>query len=572
MTMTARDPQLAFAATAAANPKAARLGREAFAARVGRDLARSGVLVMNVDALRRLDRVDTVVLDAQVLTADGEVVGSVWMPPGEEAEAERATLAAHALLSLAGGPEERLGRTDGRDRSAGLPVQDAALIAAPGVDRRCGHGPPSLGGRLPALAGAAVSASVGVDAAEPRHTPELAHPAGAASADGARLIAERGEWAIGPVPRRVPGPMQAAARDLRAPGTRVLALWRGGDLFGLAVIEPELDPLAGPLVAAARQVGPTVLAGSAGTSATVRVDRIVPGGTSTATSVRELQATGAVVALISARQHAALAAADIGIGVPAGPVTPWRAHLITGPGLPGACRILQAVPAARATTRRAVHFAGYGSAAGAVLALSGPRSRAASRSLLAVNAAALVSVGSGVWSAMRLAACPPPRPADATPWHALEPGAVLDILASGRDGLADDEAGLRRNARTDDRGQDEPGLIRASAEELANPLAPVLATGAGLSAAAGSIVDAALIGTFMIANALVGGMQRVSVGRSLRRLIDESAVRVRLRRGGREHMPRTGLPGLHNQSCATSILASKASSCPGRWEPWRFET
>lgn len=537
MAITARDADLAFAATAAANPKAARLGREAFAARVGRDLARSGVLAMSADSLRRLDRVDTVVLDAQVLTANGVAVGSVWVPPGEEAEAERATLAAHALLSLRGRPGDRINPADGGARPPVLPVQEASLTAAPGADRRGGHSPPGLGGRLPALAGVRVGASLGAGAAEPGHPPRLAQPAGATSDDGTTLIAEHGEWAIGPVPRRVPGPMHAAVRDLRAPGTRVLALWRGGDLFGLAVIEPELDPLAGPLVAAARQVGPIMLAGSAGAGAAVHADRIVPGGTSTATSVRELQADGAVVALVSARQHAALAAADIGIGVPAGPVPPWGADLITGPGLAGACRILQAVPAARAATRRAVQFAEYGSAAGAVLALSGPRSKAASRSLLAVNAAALVSLGSGVWSAMSLAACPPPRPTDATPWHALEPGAVLDILASGSDGLADEEAGLRRAARPDDRGQDEePGLIRASAEELANPLAPALATGAGLSAVAGSITDAALIGTFMAANALVSGMQRVSVGRSLRRLIDESAVRVRLRRDGREEL------------------------------------
>jgi cation-transporting ATPase I len=464
----ARDPHLAVAATAAANPKPARLGREAFAARVGRDLARSGVLTMDTDALRRLDRVDTVVLDARVLTAGGMVVGSVWVPPGEEAEAERATLAAHALLSLAGGPGDRPSRAGCGDRSPVIP--------------------------------------------------------------------ERGGWAIGPVPRRLPGPMHAAARDLRAPGARLLALWRGGGLFGLAVIEPELDPLAGPLVAAARQAGRIMLAGSAGTAALAHADRTVPGGISTAASVRALQADGATVALISARQHAALAAADVGIGVPGGPVPPWGAHLITGPGLAGACRILQAVPAARATSRRAARFAGYGSAAAAVVALSGPRSGAARRSLLVVNTAALVSLGSGVWSAMTLARRPPPRPADTTPWHALETGAVLDMLASGSDGLADGEAGLRRAERPGDRGQDEPGLIRASAEELANPLTPALATGAGLSAAAGSITDAALIGTFMTANALVSGMQRVSVGRALRRLIDESAVRVRLRRGGREEL------------------------------------
>jgi calcium-translocating P-type ATPase len=63
-----------------------------------------------------------------------------------------------------------------------------------------------------------------------------------------------------------------------------------------------------------------------------------------------------------------------------------------------------------------------------------------------------------------------------------------------------------------------------------------LSGGAGLAAASGSITDAALIGTFMLANALAGGIQRVGVTRALARLIDASAVRVRVRREGGEDL------------------------------------
>ena len=94
------------AATATANPKSAKLGREGFAARVDRDLARSGVLAMDTDALRRLDRIDAVVLDTRVLTSGRMVVGSVWVPPEHHAETEAAVLAAHALLHEPASPPE----------------------------------------------------------------------------------------------------------------------------------------------------------------------------------------------------------------------------------------------------------------------------------------------------------------------------------------------------------------------------------------------------------------------------------------------------------------------------------
>ncbi len=449
------NPHLAVAATATANPKAANLGREGFAARVDRDLARSGVLALDAEALRRLDRVDAVLLDTQVLTTGRTVVGSVWVPPAHNASAEAAVLAARALLS----PDRP---------AAGAPAGNTA-------------------------------------------------------------------WAIGPVPGRLAGEFRAAAGELRARGDRLLGLFRDAALFGLVVVEPELDPLTGPLLATARSVGLVAAAGRSGLGRRETVDRVLAGGTRMAASVRALQAEGKVVALVSARQHEALAAADLGIGVTGGPRPPWGADLITGTGLADACRILQAVPPARAVSRRAAVFAGYGSGAGAVLAMAGPRPGAAARSMLAVNGAALAALSSGVWSAMTLARRPPPLPAETTDWHALDTGAVLARLASRSEGLGTEEAARRRAAAPPGEAPvAEPGVIRSSLEELANPLTPVLASGAGLAAAAGSLTDAAMIGTFMAANALVSGAQRASVGRALRRLIDESAVRVRLRRGGGE--------------------------------------
>ena len=447
-----RDPRVMVAAAVTAIPKAARLGREGFAAQLGRDLARSGVLAMDAEALRRLDRIDTVVIDAEVLATGRAVPGAVWVSPQHQQQPEQVWLAAQALLHPAA-------------------------------------------------------------------------PAGTVRRDG---------WVLGPA-RGLTGPAREAAARMRAPGSQVLALRREGALAGLVVTEPELDPLALALTAAARRVGTVIVAGrGSGVGDQVHADRVVSGGTHLAWSVHALQTDGHAVALVSARQHEALAAADVGIGVPAGPRPPWGAHLLTGPGLSDACRIIQAIPPAGAASRRATMLAAYGSGAGALLALAGPRAGASARSLVAVNGAALMSLGSGAWSARTLARRPPPLPATASDWHALPADAVLAKLASTPHGLDDGEAARRHARQPPGADSAEPGVLRASLEELANPLTPTLAAGAGMSAAAGSLTDAILIGSVMMANAFVGGIQRASAGRALRRLIDESAVRVRLRRGAGE--------------------------------------
>jgi len=77
------SPRKAAAMVLAGTPKAGRLGREAFSARVGSALASHDELVLDPAALRRLDRLNTVVIDAAVLL------------PGDNAP-ERAAQAPHA--------------------------------------------------------------------------------------------------------------------------------------------------------------------------------------------------------------------------------------------------------------------------------------------------------------------------------------------------------------------------------------------------------------------------------------------------------------------------------------------
>jgi len=93
-----RDPRRAADVLLAGIPRAARLGREGFASQAGRGLAARGILPMDGRALRLLDRVDTVVLDAALLSTGRHVVAAILAAGDEPAEAVERRAA--ALLDL----------------------------------------------------------------------------------------------------------------------------------------------------------------------------------------------------------------------------------------------------------------------------------------------------------------------------------------------------------------------------------------------------------------------------------------------------------------------------------------
>src|SRR5258705_8383977 len=112
-------------------------------------------------------------------------------------------------------------------------------------------------------------------------------------------------------------------------------------------------------------------------------------------SVRELQAEGAAVLLVSS-QARALAAADCGVGLvsPDGR-PPWGAHILIGDDLAVAALLIDAVSVAHAASRRGVNLSQAGSALGGVLAFSGQASAAAGRSLQAGKGAAPIALPCG---------------------------------------------------------------------------------------------------------------------------------------------------------------------------------
>jgi cation-transporting P-type ATPase I len=446
-----RDAGRAQGVLAAGVPKAARLGRDAFAAQIGMAVARRDVVVVAPEVLRRLDRVDQLVIDASALRTPGLVIEEVILVT-DRAAPEEAYERAHGLVDV-----HRLSERH----------QDGAWSAAP----------------------------------------------------------------LRPSAGTLPPEARSQADTLRRGGATVVLLSRGDEPVALVSVVVELDPVAEPLIAAARHACPVAVAG-AGTAMRRRlpIEHVVPGGSRLLASVQRLQKDGRTVMLLSARGGAALAAADVGIGlVGANGHPPWGAHILCGPGLDQAYTLIDALRPARAASARSARIAEVGSVAGALLAATGTPQNAARRAQLAIDTAALSALATGTWAGITVGRRPALVPVDRTPWHAWPAQAVLDRLDSSSSGITESEAERRRTS-AEDGAPKEPGLARITVEELDNPLTPALAAGAGVSAIVGSITDAALIGTVLGVNALMSGVQRVGADRALRRLVDLSAVRVRLRR------------------------------------------
>ncbi|MDP4503308.1 HAD-IC family P-type ATPase [Nonomuraea turcica] len=440
-----RDHQRGLSVLTTATPKAARLGRDVFASAVLRALAERDTLVLDGHALQRMDRIDTVLLDAHVLTTGAWTVDSiVRLDPGADADEVHTRL--YSLLDL----------TD------------------PWARR------------------------------------------------------ERDGWAVEPFTARHE---PAQVSQWREHGVHPVALSREGSVVALAGMAPELHPLAEAVVAAPKGTCAVVLAGGDGALARrLGIDRVVGGGTRLAASVRALQAEGHGVAVVSQRSRRGLSQADLGIGVLDDPRrrVPWDADVIGG--LDGVHLLLRCLPHARKASERSVRVAAAGAIAGAGLAAIGPRRSALGPAYLVANCTAVAALVAGEWMGRRAGREAPPIPADPTPWHAMSAGDVLARLRTSPQGLTEAQARDRRTATAASPARHHQTFVRACVSELANPLTPVLAAGAGVSAAVGSVLDAGLISGVIGVGGLLGGAQRWGVERTLHRLTHLTVVQARVRR------------------------------------------
>ncbi|MGY1661741.1 HAD-IC family P-type ATPase [Geodermatophilus sp. SYSU D00705] len=419
----------------AQNPKAAGLGRESFAATLDLLMCRRGVLPMDGAAYRRLDRVDTVVVDGATLCSGPPVVIEA-----------RAT-------------------ADGWD-DAGVWTAAVRLL-------------------------------------------------------GARGGADDGRLRLGP-PRSAPG----------AEGGEVRSLLEGRRRVGEVTVAPEPDPYAEALLSAANRAGHRlVLTPHVGTRELAgAADEVAPADEPLVETVRRLQADGRAVLLVSAADAPALMAADVAVA----PVLPgcapaWGADLVTRTGLVDACALVDATVPARAVSRRSVTTAVTGNVLGGLLAAVGSARYGQGKATTPGKTASTATLVDGAWTAVRTARRPEPPPAVHTPWHALDADDVLarvsglprpDDEPPGRLAVAarvvGDLAVVRLPAR----------FVRTVVAELADPLTPVLATGAAATAALGENTDALLVGGVTVMNALVSGLQRLRAETALESLLLEQDVTV----------------------------------------------
>ncbi|MFY1618533.1 HAD-IC family P-type ATPase [Micromonospora sp. WMMD736] len=346
-------------------------------------------------------------------------------------------------------------------------------------------------------------------------------------------------WRLAPLDR-LPEGARGDVPDgerLRTAGGQLLGLTNAGRLAALLRVAPEPAPGVDGLPAAARHAGLRLIVAGGDEQRYDFADTLLPGGERLADSVRALQRDGAVVMLVSG-DRAALGAADCGLGMSAAEdLPPWGAHLLVGADLRVVALLVEATGAARRMTQQNIRLAMAGTGLGALGAFTAPPTQLPHRALVAVNGAAALAFANGVWRARRLPdRSDAPTPV-ATAWHLMPVRTVLDRLDTTSDGLTSAEADRRHDGNNTNGGTPAGGgLLRAFLDELSNPLTPVLAAGAVLSASFGSLVDAALVGSVVGGSALIGAVHERNTERSLAELLSRSAVTARVRRDGTEHV------------------------------------
>ncbi|MCA9573133.1 MAG: cation-transporting P-type ATPase, partial [Myxococcales bacterium] len=262
-------------------------------------------------------------------------------------------------------------------------------------------------------------------------------------------------------------------------------------------------------------------------------DTLLEPGPDIVVAIRALQRHGHGVAVVATGADPALAAADLGLALhtPGAP-PPWQAHIIGGTSVDDVLLVLEAMRAARKASSQSTTLAMIEALAGLTLSLDHDRRGGVQRVLGASGMVGLLAIANGARLARDIVPPHPDPGLERTPWHALEPTEVLERLGTRVEGLQPAQVAARRPSVVA-----EPGpvsdLASAVMTELATPFAPILATGAGLSALLGSTLDASMVAATVLASGVVGGVQRVRADRATRALAQRRQETLRVQRDGR---------------------------------------
>jgi cation-transporting ATPase I len=302
------------------------------------------------------------------------------------------------------------------------------------------------------------------------------------------------------------------------------------------VVTRTADPFAEPLIAAARgadlklvsvdQADPGHLRGT--------FDELVPADEDVdlamCDAVRRLQRDGKVVAVVGRDLRHAFGAADLSLAVWDAERPPaWTADVLL-PSLKVACRIVDAIPAAKSAARRGVELAAAGTVLGMLTLLPGVRA-AGVRPSIAAAALALIP---GYVIARGVAMQADPDAATDVEWHALDSDQAQEQIRILRPDLANpgvvavQPPKSRLYALVAGFAESSKDVVEAMWHEMQDPLTPILATGALASALIGSPIDGALVGIVLLGSAGISAAQRLSSDRQLTKMLSAQTPPARI--------------------------------------------
>ena len=305
------------------------------------------------------------------------------------------------------------------------------------------------------------------------------------------------------------------------------------------VVSRRADPYAEPLIAAARSADLKLLSVDQADTGHLRgtFDELLPGGEDVdrvvCHGVRRLQSDGRIVALVGRSLPRAFAAADLALAVSAPSCSPaWTADVLL-PDLKVACRVVDAMPAARSAARRGVELAAGGTVLGALTLLPGVRAAGLRVSI----AAAALALAPGYVIARGVLTHADPEAAADVEWHALDVAEVREHLRALAANRADynpaDPAELpmpisERRALATTYVENTKDVVGALWREMQDPLTPILITGAFASALIGSPVDAALVAGVLLGSAGMSAVQSINADRQLTKMLSAQAPPARI--------------------------------------------
>lgn len=319
--------------------------------------------------------------------------------------------------------------------------------------------------------------------------------------------------------------------------TKIIIAHYKKELIGAALVVPEVEPNSYHVIKQAKDSGiKVIIAGKqSGAAELLDVKDTIAGGTKLGQSVLNLQNEKHVVLLIyEGNKNAGLKAANVSVGIyKKGSDVPWGADIISEPKMQQLFKIITACKYAKAVSKQSVELAAAGSITAGIWTMIGPSSNASKRATIPVNTAALLAQLNGIINALYVDKITLPKPVNITPWHSMEVADVLKTLQSNQDGLSEKLAEARLKNTQIKEPSDIERFLKSFAQELANPLTPVLAVGTILSAAIGSIADAGLVAGVTTTNALIGAIQQLQTQRSVKKLKHQAITTFSVLREGK---------------------------------------